>query len=76
MKNENLYVCKVPLIADHIYSEPHNKRKVDETYGSWWVVSKNKRKNIIILAQSQNQNQRIRMPLELFEKHFKKESNL
>jgi hypothetical protein len=70
MKGEKLYICKVPLIADHRYTQPYDKRTIDETYGSWWVVTRNDSKNEIILAQSKDQNIRMALSVPLFEKHF------
>ena len=70
MKDENLYICKVPLELDHVYTQPYKKWTVDETWESWWVVSKNKSESLIILAQNKDQNQRIKITLKCFERHF------
>lgn len=70
MKDENLYICKVPLESNHIFSEPYEVWTVDETWGTWCVISKNKSKNLVILAQSLNLNIRMRMDLKSFKKHF------
>lgn len=70
MKDDSLYICKVPLELNHVYTKPYEKWTIDETWGSWWVVSKNKRDNLIILAQSKDQNQRVQITLDLLKKHF------
>jgi hypothetical protein len=69
MKDKNLYLCKVPLILKHLYTSPR-ERTIDESFGSWWVVSKNMTTKMVVLAQSKDENTRMQISLDLLQKHF------
>lgn len=69
MKDENLYICKVPLTLKHLYTSP-SERTIDESFGSWLVISKNMTTKMIVLEQSKDENTRMQITLDMLKKHF------